>query len=94
MKIPLPKDFEFLLPVELTYLDIIKNEDEFVQLWKSFKKNNQKSLVTNTTVSRFYDDCEKFTESILKTRIANKELDQDLHYRILSIEKLRRCKKN
>ena len=94
MKQSLPKDFEFMLPVELAYLDIIKNEDKFAKAWKKFKKNHQKSTITNSADAQFYDDCEEFTEFIIKTRIDNKELDQDIRYRILHIEKLKRGKKD
>jgi len=87
MKKSLPNDFEFFLPVELAYLNTIKNEDEFVKSWIRFKKNNQKSVITNLADARFYDDCEKFTKSIIQTRITNKELDQKLHDLTLSVEK-------
>ena len=90
MKRSLPKNFEYILPVELEYLNIIKNEDEFVKSWTIFKKNNQKSVITNPTDARFYDACEKFTESIIQTRIDNKELDQKLNDLILSIEKAKK----
>jgi hypothetical protein len=87
MKTSLPKNFEYILPVELTYLNIIKNEDVFVKSWKRFKKNHKKSIITNHTDTQFYDDCEKFTELIIKTRIDNKKLDQNLHDLILRIGK-------
>jgi hypothetical protein len=90
LKRGLPKNFEFILPVEFAYLDIIKNEDKFVKSWEKFKKNHQKSTVTNRVDVKFYDDCEKFTELVIKTRIANKELDQDLRDQILRTEKFRK----
>ena len=92
MKKSLPKDFEFLLPVEGTYLDIIKNEDEFVKSWEKFKKNHKKSIITNHVDIQFHNDCEKFTDSIIKTRTENKELDQNLQNLALRIKKWRKSK--
>lgn len=93
MKRSLPENFEYILPVELAYVDIIKNEDQFVESWKRFKGDHRKSSITNRSDVQFYDDCEKFTELIIKTRIANKELDQNIHDQILSIEKFKKSDK-
>ena len=70
------KRFEYFLEVESLYLNFKKNEDEFLKSWEKFKKNPKKQTITNHADAQFYADCEKFTELIIKTRIANKKLDE------------------
>jgi len=81
------KRLEHFLEIELLYLSLRENEDEFIKSWKRFKKNPKTSIITNHEDAQFYADCEKFTKLIIKTRNLNEELDKKFDELVLSKEK-------
>jgi hypothetical protein len=79
--------FEYFLQIESLYLNLRKNEDEFIESWKKFIKNPKKVIITNHTDAQFYTDCERFTKLIIKTRNAHEELDKKYDELVLRKEK-------
>jgi len=71
-----PKLTEIFVALELIHLNLIKNEDEFIKSWETYKKKSEKIIISNHEDAQFYADCEKFTKLIIKTRKDHQELDE------------------
>ena len=66
MKETSQKRYKYFLEIESLFLNLKKNEDEFIESWKRFKHNHKTSIITNSEDIKFYDACEKFTKLIIK----------------------------